>query len=193
MKGKFMEVLIAPGYDKDAMDWIKENKKNLRVLETGPISKSNKGYDMKKVVGGMLIQTKDWPDVDDLDLKVVSKRKPTKEEMEDLKFAWKVNKHVKSNSVVFCKDKTAYGIGAGQMSRVDASIIAKRKSNGRADGGVMSSDAFFPFPDAVEEAAKAGIKAVIHPGGAKRDQEVIETADKQGMAMVFTGVRLFKH
>ncbi|MFC1704815.1 bifunctional phosphoribosylaminoimidazolecarboxamide formyltransferase/IMP cyclohydrolase [Nanoarchaeota archaeon] len=207
MKGKFMEVLIAPGYDKDAMDWIKEHKKNLRVLEVGDITKSSKGYDMKKVVGGMLIQTREWPNVDDLDLNkvaekdadgkygigIVSKRKPTKEELEDLKFAWKVNKHVKSNSVVFCKNKTAYGIGAGQMSRVDASIIAKRKSDGRADGGVMSSDAFFPFPDAVDEAAKAGIKAVIHPGGAKKDAEVIETANKHGMAMLFTGVRLFKH
>lgn len=193
MKGKFMEVVIAPGYDKDAMEWIKANKKNLRVLETGAISKSSKGYDMKKVVGGMLIQTRDWPDVDKLKLKVVSKRRPTKKELEDLKFAWKVNKHVKSNSVVFCKDKTAYGIGAGQMSRVDASIIAKRKSDGRADGGVMSSDAFFPFRDAVDEAAKAGIKAVIHPGGAKRDEEIIQAADENGMAMVFTGVRLFKH
>ena len=193
MKGKFMEVLIAPGYDKDAMEWIKENKKNLRVLETGPVTKSNKGYDMKKVVGGLLVQTRDWPDIDKLELKVVSKRKPTKEETEDLKFAWKVNKHVKSNSVVFCKNKTAYGIGAGQMSRVDASIIAKRKSDGRADGGAMSSDAFFPFRDAVDEAAKAGIKAIIHPGGAKRDEEVIQAANENGMAMVFTGVRLFKH
>ena len=162
---------------------------------------------MKKVVGGMLIQTREWPNIDDMDLNkvaekdadgkysigIVSKRKPTKEELEDLRFAWKVNKHVKSNSVVFCKNKTAYGIGAGQMSRIDASIIAKRKSDGRAQDGVMSSDAFFPFPDAVEEAAKAGIKAVIHPGGAKKDDEVIETADKNGMTMIFTGVRLFKH
>jgi phosphoribosylaminoimidazolecarboxamide formyltransferase/IMP cyclohydrolase len=192
-KGKFVEVLIAPSYDKGALEFLKENKKNLRILETGPITKSDEGYELKKVVGGMLVQTREWPEVDKLKLKVVTKRKPTKEEIEDMKFAWKVNKHVKSNSVVFVKDKTAYGIGAGQMSRVDASIIAKRKSDNRAKDGVMSSDAFFPFRDAVDAASEAGIKAVIHPGGSKNDEEVIKAADEHGMAMVFSGVRLFKH
>lgn len=192
-KGKYIEVIIAPEFDKDALDYIKENKQNIRLLETGQIKRSNEGITFKRVTDGLLVQTRNWPDIDKVELKVVTKRKPTKDELEDLKFAWRVNKHTKSNSVVFCKNKTAYGLGVGQMSRVDASIIATRKSAGRAEGGVMSSDAFFPFRDAVDEAAKAGIKAIIHPGGSVRDKEVIEAADEHGMAMVFTGVRLFKH
>jgi phosphoribosylaminoimidazolecarboxamide formyltransferase/IMP cyclohydrolase len=192
-KGKYIEVLIAPEFEQEALDFIKENKKNIRVLATGPISKSDHGITLKKVTDGLLVETRKWPDIDDLDLKVVTKRKPSEKELEDLKFAWKVNKHTKSNSVVFCKNKTAYGMGVGQMSRVDASIIAKRKSHGRAKEGVMSSDAFFPFRDAVDAAAEAGIRAIIHPGGSVRDQEVIEAANEHGMAMVFSGVRLFKH
>ncbi len=192
-KGKYIEVLIAPKFEKEALEFIKENKKNIRVMETGQIKKSNEGITLKKITDGLLVQTREWPDIDKVELKVVTKRKPTKEEIEDLKFAWKVNKHTKSNSVVFAKNKTAYGLGVGQMSRVDASMIAKIKSAGRAKGGVMSSDAFFPFRDAVDEAAKAGIKAVIHPGGSINDEEVIKAADEHGMAMVFSGVRLFKH
>lgn len=192
-KGKFIELLIAPSFKKDALEFLKENKENCRILEVGELKKSSKGHDMKKVVGGLLIQSREWPDIEKVELKVVTKRKPTKEELEDLKFAWKVNKHTKSNSVVFCRNKTAYGLGVGQMSRVDASIIAKRKSAGRAEGGAMSSDAFFPFRDAVDEAAKAGIKSIIQPGGSVRDEEVIRAADEHGMAMVFSGVRLFRH
>lgn len=192
-KGKYIEVLIAPKFEPDAVDFIEANKKNIRLLETGSITKSDEGITFKKVVGGILVQTREWPDIEKLELKTVTKRKPTKEELEDLKFAWKVNKHTKSNSVVFAKNKTAYGLGVGQMSRVDASIIAKRKSDGRAEGGVMSSDAFFPFRDAVDAAAEAGIKAIIHPGGSKNDEEVIKAADEHGMAMVFSKVRLFKH
>ena len=192
-KDKFIEVIVAPSYDKSALEYLKENKKNLRILETGPITRSNLGYDMKKVIGGLLVQTRNWPNIENVKLKTVTKRKPTKKELDDLMFCWKVNKHVKSNSVVFAKNKVAYGIGAGQMSRVDSSIIAARKSAGRAKGGVMSSDAFFPFRDAVDAAAKAGIKAVIQPGGSIRDEEVIKAADGHGMAMVFSGVRLFKH
>jgi len=192
-KDKFIEVIVAPSYDKSALEYLKENKKNLRILETGPITRSNLGYDMKKVIGGLLVQTRNWPNIENVKLKAVTKRKPTKKELDDLMFCWKVNKHVKSNSVVFAKNKVAYGIGAGQMSRVDSSIIAARKSAGRAKGGVMSSDAFFPFRDAVDAAAKAGIKAVIQPGGSIRDEEVIKAADEHGMSMVFSGVRLFKH
>jgi len=192
-KGKYIEILVAPKFQKEALEFIKANKKNIRLLETGPIKKFDGGLTLKKITGGVLAQTRKWPDVEKLKLKVVSKRKPTAKELEDLKFAWKVNKHTKSNSVVFVKDKTAYGLGVGQMSRVDASIIAKRKSDGRADGGVMSSDAFFPFRDAVDAAAEAGIKAVIHPGGSKGDEEVIKAADEHDMAMVFSGVRLFRH
>jgi phosphoribosylaminoimidazolecarboxamide formyltransferase/IMP cyclohydrolase len=192
-KGKFIELLIAPSFDNNALDFLKENKQNCRILEVGELTKSSKGYDMKKVVGGILIQSREWPNIDEIELKCVTKRKPTEKELEDLKFAWKVNKHTKSNSVVFAKDKTGYGMGVGQMSRVDASIIAKRKSDGRADNGSMSSDAFFPFPDAVEAAAEAGIKSIIQPGGAKKDAEVIAKCDELGIAMVFSGVRLFKH
>ncbi|MFH2028853.1 MAG: bifunctional phosphoribosylaminoimidazolecarboxamide formyltransferase/IMP cyclohydrolase [Nanoarchaeota archaeon] len=192
-KGKYIELIIAPKFEDDALEFLKNNKKNIRLLETGPIKRSDEGYTLKKVVGGALIQTREWPDIDKIQLKVVTERKPSKEELEDLKFAFKVNKHTKSNSVVFCKDKTAYGLGVGQMSRVDASIIAKRKADGRAKGGVMSSDAFFPFRDAVDAAAEAGIKAVIHPGGSIRDDEVIRAANEHNMAMVFSGVRLFKH
>jgi len=192
-KGKYIELLIAPKFEKDALDFIKENKKNIRILETGEITKSNEGLNLKKITGGVLVQTREWPDIDKLELKCVTKKKPTEKELEDLRFAWKVNKHTKSNSVVFARDKTAYGLGVGQMSRVDASIIAKRKSDGRADAGSMSSDAFFPFPDAVEAAAQAGIKSIIQPGGSKGDKEVIEKCDELGIAMVFSGVRLFKH
>ena len=192
-KGKYIEVLIAPKFNDDAVKFIKVNKQNIRLLETGPIIQSNEGLNIKKVTGGILVHTREWPDIEKVKLKVVTKRKPTPAELEDLKFAWKVNKHTKSNSVVFAKNKTAYGLGVGQMSRVDASIIAKRKSAGRAEGGVMSSDAFFPFRDAVDEAAKAGIKAVIQPGGSVRDEEVIQAANEHGMAMVFSGVRLFRH
>jgi len=192
-KGKYIEMLIAPEYEKEALNYIKENKQNIRLLETGKITKSNEGITLKRVTDGILVETREWPDIYKLELKVVTRRKPTKEELEDLRFAWIVNKHTKSNSVVFCKNRTAYGLGVGQMSRVDASIIATRKSAGRAEGGVMSSDTFFPFSNAVDEAAKAGIKAIIHPGGSIRDKEVIEAADEHGMAMVFSGVRLFKH
>jgi len=192
-KGKYIEVLIAPKVDKDALEFIKANKKNIRVLETGPITKSGEGLTLKRVSGGVLVQTREWPDIDKIKLKCVTKRKPNAKELEDLRFAWKVNKHTKSNSVVFAKDKTGYGMGVGQMSRIDASIIAKRKASGRADGGSMSSDAFFPFPDAVEAAAEAGIKSIIQPGGAKKDKEVIAKCDELGIAMVFSGVRLFKH
>lgn len=192
-KGKYIEVLIAPKFEEDALDFIKENKKNIRVLETGQIKKSNDGITFKKITDGLLVQTREWPDIEKIKLRVVTKRKPTKEELEDLKFAWKVNKHTKSNSVVFCKNKTAYGLGVGQMSRVDASMIAKIKSAGRAEGGAMSSDAFFPFRDAVDEAAKAGIKSIIQPGGSIKDEEIIKAADEHGMAMVFSGVRLFRH
>tara|TARA_Y100000310_G_scaffold337135_1_gene423411 strand:- start:415 stop:1389 length:975 start_codon:yes stop_codon:yes gene_type:complete len=193
LKGKFIEVVIAPKYDKKALAFLKENKKNLRILETGSLTKSNEGFNLKKVVGGVLIQTRNWPDIDNIQLKTVTKRKPTKQELEDLKFAWKVNKHTKSNSIIYSKDKTAYGLGVGQMSRVDAAIIAKRKADKRANNGVMSSDAFFPFRDGVDEAAKAGIKAIIQPGGSVKDEEVIKAANEHGMAMVFTGIRLFRH
>jgi len=192
MKGLFIEVVIAPGFDRDALN-ILTKKKNIRLLEIKGVEKSEEGYSMKKVVGGILLQTRNFPEPKEKELKVVTKRKPTKAEIEDLLFAWKVNKHVKSNSIVFAKNKVAVGIGAGQMSRVDSSRIAGFKAGKKAKGAVMSSDAFFPFRDGVDTAAEAGITAIIQPGGSIRDKEVIGAANEHNMAMVFSGIRLFKH
>ena len=192
MKPLFIEVVICPKFEKSALMILKE-KKNLRLLETGAIKKQKVGYDLKKVKGGILLQTDYYPDIDEKSLKVVSKRKPTKEELRALMFAWKINKHVKSNSIVLAKENVTVGIGAGQMSRVDAVKLAVMKSEGKSKGSVMSSDAFFPFRDGIDEAAKAGVTAIIQPGGSVRDKEVIDAANEYNMAMVFTGIRLFRH
>lgn len=192
MKALFIEVVISPKFDKDALGIFKE-KNNLRLLETGAINKQKIGYDLKKVCGGVLIQNNYWPKLNKKSLKIVSKRKPTKEETKAMIFAWKVNKHVKSNSIVLAKDNVTVGIGAGQMSRVDAVKLAIMKSEGKSEGAVMSSDAFFPFRDGIDEAAKAGVTAIIQPGGSIRDEEVIKVADEYNIAMIFTGIRLFKH
>ena len=188
----FIEVVIAPRFEKGALRILRKKGK-LRLLETGTLEKYHYEFDYRRVVGGMLVQTRTFPEMVQKHFHVVTKRKPTPEEIKDMLFAWKVNKHVKSNSVVFVKDMTTVGIGAGQMSRVDSSMIAAKKAGRRAVGSVLSSDAFFPFRDGVDEAAKAGVKAIIQPGGSIRDKEVIEAADEHGMAMVFTGIRLFKH
>ncbi|MEK6942779.1 MAG: bifunctional phosphoribosylaminoimidazolecarboxamide formyltransferase/IMP cyclohydrolase [Nanoarchaeota archaeon] len=192
LKPVFMEVVICPKFEKEAIEIFK-GKKNLRLLETGPVKKDYKSMDMRKVVGGLLVQTRQFPELKEKDLKVVTKRKPTKDEIRDMLFSWKVNRHVKSNAIVFAKNNVTTGIGAGQMSRVDAVKLAIMKSEDKCKGSVMSSDAFFPFSDGVDEAAKAGITAIIQPGGSIRDGEVIKAADDNNLAMVFTGVRLFKH
>ena len=193
LKGVFLEVIIAPSYEEKALQRLMK-RKNLRILETGPLEHAKPAMDYRKVVGGMLAQDRDVSRLDDPSkLKVVTERAPTEDELRDLLFAWRVTKHVKSNSIVFAKDKVTVGIGAGQMSRVDAVKIASFKAEDRAKGAVMSSDAFFPFRDGIDEAAKAGITAVIHPGGSIRDEEVVKAANEYGMAMVFTGYRLFKH
>jgi|SRR3989344_4513590 len=192
MKPLFVEVVVCPKFEKDAIQALQE-KKNLRLLETGPIVRDYKSPDMKRVVGGLLVQTRQHDAIKEKNLKVVTKRKPTKEEMVSLTFAWKVNKHVKSNSVVFAKGKVTVGIGAGQMSRVDAVNIAIMKNQDRIKGSSMSSDAFFPFRDGVDQAAKAGVTAIIQPGGSIRDEEVIAAANEHNIAMVFSGIRLFKH
>jgi len=192
LKPVFMEIIICPKFEKEALEIFKE-KKNLRLLETGQIKKDYKSMDMRKVVGGLLVQTRQFPELKEKDLKVVTKRKPTKDEIRDMLFSWKVNRHVKSNAIVFAKNNATTGIGAGQMSRVDAVKLAIMKSEDKCKGSVMSSDAFFPFSDGVDEAARAGITAIIQPGGSIRDEEVIKAADENGLAMVFTNVRLFKH
>ncbi|MDP6600097.1 MAG: bifunctional phosphoribosylaminoimidazolecarboxamide formyltransferase/IMP cyclohydrolase [Candidatus Woesearchaeota archaeon] len=190
----FVEVIVCPKFEGNALKILKE-KKNVRLLETGGVKTSEKGVYTKKVVSGLLAQLRESP-VSILSkegLKVVSKRKPTKEELEQMKFAFNVTWHVKSNSIVFAKDNVTVGIGAGQMSRVDAVKIAVRKAGKKANGSVMSSDAFFPFRDGIDEAAKAGITAIIHPGGSIKDKEIIDAANEHNMAMVFTGIRLFWH
>jgi phosphoribosylaminoimidazolecarboxamide formyltransferase/IMP cyclohydrolase len=187
----FIEALIAPGYDEDALKILKE-KKDLRVLQVPPL----KGYakrvhDMKKVLGGLLVQDLDM--VDFKSLEVVTKRKPTEEDLKALRFAWKVCKHVKSNAIVYTTSDQVVGIGAGQMSRVDSSNIAVMKACLPTEGSVLASDAMFPFRDGVDAAAKAGVKAIIQPGGSIRDEEIIDAANEHNIAMVFTKMRHFRH
>ena len=190
----FFEAVIAPAFDREARK-ILSAKANLRVLETGGEFRRSGGrvFDMKKVSGGLLLQTSDRHVLDPKDLKVVTKRKPTADEIEAMLFAWKVCKHVKSNAIVYAvKDRTV-GVGAGQMSRVDSAKIAVMKAQHPTKGTVVASDAFFPFRDGLDVAAGAGATAAIQPGGSVRDAEVIAAADEHGMAMVFTGVRHFRH
>ncbi len=193
---KFVEVVIAPGYEENALTILKKRWKNIRILETGElfINEENPGYDLKKVTGGLLVQERDLEGIkSENELEVVTEKEPTDSQLKDLLFSWKVVKYVKSNAIVMARDEMIVGVGAGQMSRVDAMIIAGRKAEGRQKDGVVASDAFFPFPDAIEEAHKKGIKAIIQPGGSVRDEEVIKKADELGIAMVFTGKRHFRH
>ncbi|NLW44721.1 MAG: bifunctional phosphoribosylaminoimidazolecarboxamide formyltransferase/IMP cyclohydrolase [Syntrophomonadaceae bacterium] len=186
----FMEVIIAPGYEAAALS-ILCAKKNLRLLEL-PMDRPG-GMQMKSVVGGMLVQELDTIPFDTKELKVVTERKPSPAELAELAFAWKVVKHVKSNAIVVTKDNTTLGIGAGQMNRVGAARIALEQAGERSKGAVLASDAFFPFKDTVELAAEYGITAIIQPGGSVRDQESIDECNRRGIAMVFTGVRHFRH
>ncbi|MHB2267719.1 bifunctional phosphoribosylaminoimidazolecarboxamide formyltransferase/IMP cyclohydrolase [Aliihoeflea sp. PC F10.4] len=199
----FTEVIIAPQASDDAIALVAA-KKNLRLLVTGGLPDPRAGgLAFKSVAGGMLVQSRDNGVVDDLDLKVVTKRAPTDAEMADLRFAFRVAKHVKSNAIVYARDGATVGIGAGQMSRVDSSRIAVRKAEDAAQaagfaepktkGSVVASDAFFPFADGLVAAIEAGATAVIQPGGSMRDDEVIAAADEHGIAMVFTGMRHFRH
>ena len=191
----FVEAVICPDYEPGTIELLSQ-KKNIRLLRTrSPISPSerHREFKMKKVYGGLLVQTDEDVNIDPKDLKVVTNRKPTPEEIDALLFAWKLAKHVTSNAVVFVKGERAIGIGAGQMSRVDSAKIAAMKANEPTEGSVMASDAFFPFRDGVDEAAKAGVTAIIQPGGSIRDQEVIDSANEHNMAMVFTGCRVFRH
>ena len=192
MKGKFIEVIICPKFEKDALEILKQ-KTSIRLMETGSITKPCPGHMMTKVTGGLLAQTRGYIKLSEKDLKVVTKRKPNKDEISDMLFAFKLGKHVKSNSIVFAKNSTTVGIGAGQTSRVDAVKIAASKAKEKGEGAIMSSDAFFPFRDGIDEAAKAGITAIIQTGGSVKDEEVIKAADEYNIAMVFTGIRLFWH
>jgi len=187
----FTEVIVAPDYEPQALGVLKA-KKNLRVLRLGP-PEPIEGLEYKQISGGMLAQTRDTRRLKREDLKVVSKRAPSEKEIDDLLFAWTVCKHTKSNAIVYAHEGQTIGVGAGQMSRVDSVKIAAMRAQLPLAGSVMASDAFFPFRDGIDEAAKHGITAVIQPGDSVRDQEVINAADEHGIAMVFTGVRHFRH
>ncbi len=186
----FLEIVVAPAFDAKALE-IFGRKKNLRVIELKD-QDPYPGWDYKRVWGGMLAQTQDFPGLPE-ERKVVTKRKPGKEEMEALELAWVVCKHVKSNAIILCDASGTVGVGAGQMSRVDSTKLARMKAYKDTKGTAAASDAFFPFPDSVEQLAEAGVTAVIQPGGSIRDAEVIAAADRLGLAMVFSGARHFKH
>jgi phosphoribosylaminoimidazolecarboxamide formyltransferase/IMP cyclohydrolase len=189
----FVECIAAPAFADRAKE-IFAAKKNLRLLElpAGGLEPERE-QQLKRVLGGMLVQQSDLGEIKGDELRTATKRAPTAEEMHTMRFAWKVAKHVKSNAIVFAKDGATLGVGAGQMSRVDSVKLAVMKAQSSLAGTVVASDAFFPFPDGVEEAAKAGATAVIQPGGSVRDPDVIAAADRLGLAMVFTGMRHFLH
>ena len=187
----FTEVLVAPDYDQQALEVLR-SKKNLRVLRAWPDSRAS-ALEYKQISGGMLVQTRDTHRLKREDLKVVTKCTPSEKEIDDLLFAWTVCKHTKSNAIVYARDKQTVAVGAGQMSRVDSVKIGAMRAQLPIKGSVLASDAFFPFRDGLDEAAKHGITAVIQPGGSVRDEEIIAAADEHNLAMVFTGIRHFKH
>jgi phosphoribosylaminoimidazolecarboxamide formyltransferase/IMP cyclohydrolase len=191
---QFAEVVIAPRVEADAQK-VLEKRANVRVLEV-PLSHESQAHDYKRVGGGLLVQSSDLENLDQKNLKVVTQRQPTDSQWADLLFAWKVAKFVKSNAIVYCRDGMTLGVGAGQMSRVDSARMARIKAEGAGlslKESAAASDAFFPFRDGLDVVADAGATAVIQPGGSVRDAEVIAAADERGLAMVFTGIRHFRH
>ncbi len=193
---QFVEVIVAPQIEPAARE-VCSAKKNVRVLETGDWpAEQQPGFDFKKVSGGLLVQNTDLGRITAADLKVVTDKKPTPEQINDMLFAWTVVKYVKSNAIIFCKDGMTIGVGAGQMSRVYSTKIAAIKAADEGleiEGSIMASDAFFPFRDGIDAAAETGIAAIIQPGGSMRDEEAIQAANEHGLAMVFTGMRHFRH
>jgi len=188
----FVEVIVAPGFNNEAME-VLSTRKNLRLIVVNPKGVADTDeYEIKRVSGGILVQEHDST-LSDAETRVATDRKPSDDERHDLEFAWRVAKHVKSNAIVLAKEGRTVGVGAGQMSRVDSVKISIQKAHPTSKGSVMASDAFFPFRDGIDEAAKAGITAIIQPGGSLKDQETIQAANEHGIAMVFTGLRHFKH
>ena len=192
--GFFNEIVAAPDFSEGAIQQFSK-KKNLRVIKLESLGQkcACKEYDFKKLSGGVLVQEKDSADIGAEELNFVTERRPYDDELDDLLFAWKVAKHVKSNAIVLARNQQAFGVGAGQMSRVDSLEFAIKRAGGKTKGAVMASDAFFPFRDSIDTAAGAGITAIIQPGGSIKDDEVIKAANEKGIAMVFTGVRHFRH
>jgi phosphoribosylaminoimidazolecarboxamide formyltransferase/IMP cyclohydrolase len=194
--GRFIEAIIAPGYEEAARQLLTTKpkwKSNVRLMQVEFADTDRGAPDYRRVSGGLLVQDRDDLRQSDEGWRVVTDRQPTAQELSDLKFAWAVCRHVKSNAIVFAKDGMLLGAGAGQMSRLDSSMIAAFKAGDRSQGGVVASDAFFPFRDGIDAAAKAGIKAAIQPGGSKNDDEVIAACNEHGIAMIFTGMRHFRH
>jgi len=195
LERQFVELIVAPEIDAEARA-LCARKENLRLLVTGNMKPSTSHYEVRSVNGGLLMQTRDLGLITAQELKTVTQRQPTAEELRDLLFAWRVCKYVKSNAIIYAKEQMTIGVGAGQMSRVVSSKVAAMKAqdeNLPVAGAVMASDAYFPFRDGLDVAAQYGIKAVIQPGGSIRDKEVIAAADEHGIAMVFTGMRHFRH
>jgi len=197
--GFFAEVIVAPGFDPQAVEIIRTLKTwggRVRLIETGPIDRSKADHgecDVRCIVGGMLLQRRDLAGWDPERLSYPTRARPSPAQMEDLKLAWLVAKHAKSNAIVLTKNRKVLGVGAGQMNRVESGSIAVRHAGIEAKGACLASDAFFPFADNVENAAAAGVAALIQPGGSKKDDEVVAAADRHGLAMVFTGKRHFRH
>jgi phosphoribosylaminoimidazolecarboxamide formyltransferase/IMP cyclohydrolase len=197
--GFFAEVIVAPEFEKDAVEIIRTLKSwgsRVRLIETGPIDRAeidSKEFDVRCIIGGLLLQKRDLAGWEPEALKYPTKARPTKSQLEDLRIAWLVAKHTKSNTIVLVKNKKVLGVGAGQMNRVESGQIAIKHAGDQVKGCAMASDAFFPFPDNVENAGKAGISCIVQPGGSQKDDEVIAAADKYGIAMVFTGKRHFRH
>lgn len=188
----FLEIIIAPSFTQEALE-VLQSKKNLRLLTVDMAKVATASKKLTSIQGGLLVQEEDTLALEDATITVPTKREPTEQEWNDLKLAWKVVKHVKSNAIVLAKDNMTIGVGAGQMNRVGSAKIAITQAGEKANGSALASDAYFPMPDTVEEAAKAGVTAIIQPGGSIRDEDSIKKADEFGIAMVFTGVRHFKH
>jgi len=197
--GFFAEVIIAPEFDAEALEIIRTLKSwgsRVRLMQTGPIDRAKidaSEYDARCVVGGMLLQKRDLIGWEPSELKYPTEAKPSAEQLEDLRIAWLVAKHTKSNTIVLVKNRKVLGVGAGQMNRVESGLISFKRAGDEAKGCAMASDAFFPFPDNVENAAKVGVACIVQPGGSNKDDVVIDAANKHGIAMVFTGKRHFKH
>jgi phosphoribosylaminoimidazolecarboxamide formyltransferase/IMP cyclohydrolase len=191
MSSNHFDAIIAPDYDEDALETLKK-RKSLMLLKTGELNSDlRKSLDIINVIGGLLVQEHDSAPLKDL--KVVTKIKPTPRQLDIMRFAWKVVKYVKSNGIVLAKDKRTVGVGIRQTSRVDSVKIAIKRAADESKGSIMASDGFFPFRDSIDEAAKAGVVAIIQPGGSIKDKEVIDAANEHGIAMVFTGIRCFRH